>query len=66
MCEYPEQQERVKEVLYMNEKVFRTMGRTGGGNIAMGVLLLIAGVAMGVMMIVNGAKLLKRRAEITF
>ncbi|HIX77949.1 MAG TPA: hypothetical protein H9734_10195 [Candidatus Fusicatenibacter merdavium] len=50
----------------MNEKVFRTMGRTGGGNIAMGVLLLIAGVAMGVMMIVNGAKLLKRRAEITF
>ena len=57
---------KVKEVLYMNEKVFRTMGRTGGGNIAMGVLLLIAGVAMGVMMIVNGAKLLKRRAEITF
>lgn len=42
------------------------MGRTGGGNIAMGVLLLVAGVTMGVLMIVNGAKLLKRRAEITF
>ena len=39
----------------MNEKVFRTMGRTGGGNIAMGVLLLVAGVTMGVLMIVNGA-----------
>ena len=57
---------KVKEVLYMNEKVFRTMGRTGGGNIGMGGLLLVAGVTMGVLMIVNGAKLLKRRAEITF
>lgn len=50
----------------MNEKVFKTMGQTGGGSIAMGILLLAAGIFMGVLMIVNGARLLKRRAEITF
>ena len=44
----------------MNEKIYKTMGRVGGGNIAM------AGVATGVLMIVSGAGLLKRRGEIMF
>ena len=50
----------------MNEKVFKTMGRVGGGSIAMGIILLISGLAMGVLMIISGAGLLRRRAEITF
>ena len=38
----------------MNEKIYKTMGRVG------------AGVATGVLMIVSGAGLLKRRGEIMF
>ena len=49
----------------MNEKIYKTMGRVGGGNIAMGAVLVVAGVATGVLMIVSGAGLLKRRGEIT-
>ena len=44
----------------MNEKIYKTMGRVGGGNIAIGA------VATGVLMIVSGAGLLKRRGEIMF
>lgn len=50
----------------MNEKIFRTMGGIGGGSIAMGAILLVTGIAVGVLMIINGARLLKQRAEITF
>ena len=49
----------------MNEKIYKTMGRVGGGNIAMGAVLVVAG-ATGVLMIVSGAGLLKRRGEIMF
>ena len=44
----------------MNEKIYKTMGRVGGGNIAMGAVLVV------VLMIVSGAGLLKRRGEIMF
>ena len=47
----------------MNEKIYKTMGRVGGGNIAMGAVLVVVGVATGVLMIVSGAGLLKRRGE---
>ena len=43
----------------MNEKIYKTMGRVGGGNIAMGAVLVVVGVATGVLMIVSGAGLLK-------
>ena len=41
----------------MNEKIYKTMGRVGGGNIAMGAVLVVAGVATGVLMIVSGCLL---------
>lgn len=47
----------------MNEKIYKTMGRVGGGNIAMGAVLVVVGVATGVLMIVSGAGLLKRRGK---
>lgn len=50
----------------MNEKIFKTMGRAGGGSIAMGTVLLVTGIVMGILMIVSGARLLHRRGEITF
>ena len=50
----------------MYEKIYNSMGRVGCGNIAMGAVLVVAGVATGVLMIVSGAGLLKRRGEIMF
>ena len=48
------------------EKVYKTMQRTGARSIAVGVLLLVTGVTVGIMSIVCGGLLLKRKGEITF
>lgn len=48
----------------MNEKVYKTMTRTGAGNIALGIIILATGAASGVLMIICGVRLLKRKSEI--
>lgn len=50
----------------MNEKVYKTMKRVGGWNIVFGVILITFGIAIGVMQIVQGGKLLSQKKEITF
>ncbi|MCI5650186.1 MAG: hypothetical protein MR332_12300 [Fusicatenibacter sp.] len=50
----------------MNEKIYMMMGNIGGSSIAMGVIVLVVGAATGIMMIINGARLLGKRGEITF
>ncbi len=50
----------------MNEKIYKTMAVTGAGNIALGVVVLISGIACGVVAIVSGARLLKRKSDIIF
>lgn len=50
----------------MNEKVYNTMKQVGAWNIVFGVVLITLGVAIGVMQIVHGGKLLKNKKEITF
>lgn len=55
-----------KECCSMNEKIYKSMGRIGGGNICLGVISILVGVVTGIMMIVSGARLLARRGEITF
>lgn len=50
----------------MEEKVFKTMGRTGAWNIAIGVILIVVGLAAGVLSIINGAKLIKDKSGIMF
>ena len=47
-------------------RVYKTMRNTGILNIVIGSVILAAGVAVGVMAIVSGAILLKRKSEITF
>lgn len=49
-----------------NEKTYKTMKTAGGGNIALGIVVLVTGIVSGVLMIVNGARLLKAKREITF
>ena len=48
------------------EKVYKTMQRTGACSIAVGIIMLVTGVTVGIMSIVCGGLLLKRKGEITF
>lgn len=48
------------------EKIYLTMKRTGAGNIAFGVVTTCVGIAIGIMMIVTGANLLKKKEDISF
>lgn len=47
------------------EKIYKTMRNTGAASIAVGVVASV-GLAAGIIAIVNGALLLKRKSEITF
>jgi len=50
----------------MNEAAYNTMKHVGGGSIALGVIAIAAGIAVGVLSIVNGARLLSRKSSLTF
>lgn len=49
-----------------NERLYRAVSRGGAGSLVMGIIVLTVGVATGVMMIINGASLLKQKSQITF
>ena len=48
----------------MNERTYKTMARTGACSLAVGIVALVTGIAAGILMIVSGARLLKRKSEI--
>ena len=48
------------------EKVYRTMRNTGAGSIAIGIIILVTGVSVGILSFVNGAMLLKHRSDLEF
>lgn len=48
----------------MNEKIYKTMSAAGTSSLVLGIIAATAGVVTGVLMIINGAKLLKRKSEI--
>lgn len=49
-----------------NEKIYRTVARSGAGNLALGIIILVTGVTTGILLIINGAGLLKQKGLITF
>ena len=55
-----------EEVRCMEEKVFKTMGRSGALSIVIGVVSIVAGVAGGVLLLISGAKLLANKSKILF
>lgn len=60
------EQNRLKGAVTMNEKTYKTMSRAGGSSIAIGIIVMVTGLATGILMIVNGAHLLKRKADLIF
>lgn len=49
----------------MGEKIYKTVSRAGAWNLALGIVVLVTGIAAGTMMVINGAKLIKQKYEIT-
>ena len=55
-----------KGVFGMEEKAYKAMGKTGAFNLVLGICTMVAGIAVGIVMIIHGAKLLKSRKNIMF
>lgn len=50
----------------MSEKAYKAMGSAGAGSIVIGVIMIVVGVAAGVISIVSGARLLKEKNGLIF
>ncbi len=50
----------------MNEKLYKTVTNAGIWNLVMGIVILITGIASGVLLLVSSARLLKSKNTITF
>lgn len=48
------------------EKVYKTMRNAGAMGIVLGIIITVTGLVAGIMSIINGAILLKRKSQITF
>ena len=48
------------------EKVYKTMGLSGGAAITVGIVMTVVGVTAGIVSIMIGAQLLKKKSGITF
>ena len=48
------------------ERVYKTMRNTGAASIAVGIVVATVGLTKGIIAIISGALLLKRKSEITF
>lgn len=47
----------------MNEKLYKTMSSTGACSLAVGIIILATGITAGIMMIINGARLLRKNLK---
>lgn len=50
----------------MDEKVYKTMGRSGALAIIVGVISIVVGLTSGVLLIISGGRLLARKSGILF
>lgn len=50
----------------MAEKVYKTMKSVGICNIVVGIVLMVGGIAAGVVVITKGAVLLRDKSKLTF
>jgi uncharacterized membrane protein len=50
----------------MMEKIYKTMKSVGVWNLVLGIIFILSGLAAGIFLIVNGAKLLKNKSDLVF
>ena len=48
------------------EKIYKAMKSAGSWNLALGIILIVAGCVTGIMLIVSGAKLLRKKKDLLF
>ena len=48
------------------ERVYKTMRNSGAASIAVGIVIATVGLTAGIIAIISGALLLKRKSDITF
>ena len=48
------------------EKVYKAMRNTGAANIAIGIIVIAVGVSAGIVSIITGANLLKKKSQSLF
>lgn len=49
----------------MNEKQYKRITEIGAANLAIGVLVMVVGIVAGILSVVNGARLLASRKDMT-
>ncbi len=50
----------------MNEEIYKSMKFSAICNIALGVLIIVSGIAAGVMMFISGGRLLRSKSKMLF
>ncbi len=50
----------------MNERAFKSMSLAGISNVVVGIILIVVGLAAGIMTIVSGVRLIKDKKGLTF
>lgn len=50
----------------MEERVYKVMKGAGATNLAIGVVVMVAGIASGILLIITGAKLITGKSKILF
>ena len=50
----------------MEERTYKTMQRVGIANITIGIITITVGLSVGIIALVGGARLLKRKQDLTF
>ena len=53
-----------KEDVPVNEKIYNTVSSAGAGSLVIGIIVLATGLATGILMIVDGARLLRHKSDI--
>lgn len=50
----------------MDEKIYKTIGSGGIMGLILGICILAGGICAGILLVINGAKLLKCKSKIIF
>lgn len=50
----------------VTERAYKIMGNAGAANLAIGIIMIIAGVTSGVILLISGANLFRAKKGLTF